>query len=189
MFKMKVSIILMFITMVIAEVERISLYGTGIKDKQHIELGHLELNLDNLKGMYLPSRIDTIDGDYCIGAKDIAGNECFHKTNDLSDKQFVVYINGNKIDYLTVKESKDTQKVIIKQTPKAPQPNLNPSTKPKKAPVEIKKVKTFKTDENGNKVEVVQEIEEHPKSWIQKNWTYIVPPLLILFVLMGDEKK
>ncbi|CAH6718427.1 hypothetical protein CLIB1444_01S06480 [[Candida] jaroonii] len=186
---MKLSIILMFTTLVMAEVQRISLYGTGLSDKEHIELGHLEINKNNLKGMYLPCRIDSIDSEFCIGAKDIPGSECFYKTNDLSNKQFVVYIDNGKVDYLTIRESNDKHKVLVKETPKAPQPNLNPSNKPKKAPVEVKTVKTFKTDENGNKIEVTQEIEEPPKSWIQKNWTYIVPPLLILFVLMGDDKK
>ncbi|KSA04116.1 uncharacterized protein AC631_00195 [Debaryomyces fabryi] len=31
--------------------------------------------------------------------------------------------------------------------------------------------------------------EEAPKSWIQKNWMYVVPPLLIMFVLLGEDEK
>ena len=149
---------------------------------------------------------------YCIGTKDIHNNECFsYQSNapNLTQAVFNLFLDGEG-DILRISLSFDDKlaKPQVKKRKQviAAQPNLNPDSlkkqreeQQKKAgdgPV-VEKVKQKKLikeiDDNG--VEVTREIEEEvevpvdDRSWIQKNWMYVVPPLLIFMLAGGGNEQ
>ena len=147
------------------------------------------------------------DQAYCIGTKDVHNNECFsYQTNlqNLNHAIFNLYLDGDG-DILRLSLSFDDKldKPQVKRRKQiiAAQPNLNPDSMKKQREEQknggnggqvVEKVKQKKviTEIDANGVEVTREIEEEvevpvdDRSWIQKNWMYIVPPLLI-FMLAG----
>ncbi|GEQ70492.1 hypothetical protein JCM33374_g4170 [Metschnikowia sp. JCM 33374] len=76
-------------------------------------------------------------------------------------------------------------------------PNLNPFNKrnanDQQAQTQTKKVVRTRVVENeeGEEVEVEEEVEEEvavdTRSWVQKNWMYIVPPLVLVLILSPSD--
>ena len=83
---------------------------------------------------------------------------------------------------------------MITKESESPSPNFNTTTQktPEKRKAVVKSKKTVvEVDEDGK--EVVKEVEvEEPvdeRSWLQKNWIYVVIPLVLLMLLTDDKNK
>lgn len=181
------------------EEAKITLFGKNLQTGDMKSIGVVRYKPDIQKGMYEPTD-EVLDNSskYCIGTNDLSNHECFAQVEDLSSKQFVVqlnqeggieYITTHTIDVASKKKGKKKdvemminglrQRVMVKPGVLAPEPNLNPSNVAKKH--QQQQQQQLATKGEGK--------DEEEKSWVQKNWMYIVPPLLILFVLLGDEEK
>ncbi|KAG7663795.1 uncharacterized protein J8A68_002655 [[Candida] subhashii] len=150
---------------------------------------------------------------YCFGTNDLPNHECFSYTKgikSLKSVQFHVFLDqASQIQHISVNYDSETNdndgpQVIIHPFELAPSPNLNPESLKGKQKKEssagqqrVEKViqkKIIKVkDENGNEIEkeIEQEVEVEvdDRSWIQKNWMYIVPPLILFLMFSKDEPK
>lgn len=133
-------------------------------------------------GVVLKENDNLARQEYCIGTS-YKSLGCFNymSLDTVRDKLVQLQLNQEgDIERLSL-ISGANDRILLKPCESHPVPNLKPigakGQKPKKEP-------TKKVDENG------QEVEEDDRSWIQKNWMYVVPPLLILFMsLPADEPQ
>lgn len=111
-----------------------------------------------------------INGKACVGIEVSGKFNCMALSNfnDLSSDKIVVHLNRdnsvNKLDYSRNPVSGHNEASVIKGASKGPIPAL-------KEPVRL-------VDNDVPK-------EEPPKSFLQKYWIYIVPPLIMLMVSGG----
>ncbi|KAG5420846.1 hypothetical protein I9W82_002727 [Candida metapsilosis] len=186
----------------LASSKRINLFIKPIDQAASDPIGFIEN-----EAVYLMDVDLQPDQAYCIGTKDVHNNECFsYQTNlqNLNHAIFNLYLDGDgDISRLSLSFDDKLDKPQVKRRKQiiAAQPNLNPDSMKKQREEQknggnggqvVEKVKQKKviTEIDANGVEVTREIEEEvevpvdDRSWIQKNWMYIVPPLLI-FMLAG----
>lgn len=181
----------MVITVLAESSLTLPIYGRNLSDqKQVIEIGVINYITDQHHGTFERTFDDKLEGSYCLTTSKNEGG-CIAVVDTLDYKQFNIHLNGQQqIHYVTVrnmdpngKKTKALSDVVPVNGPNiAPSPNLNPSNVPKKNNARDQGVGAGNGE--GNK----ENEEEVEKSWVQKNWLYIVPPLLIMFVLMGDDK-
>ncbi|KAK6461282.1 hypothetical protein DFJ63DRAFT_337177 [Scheffersomyces coipomensis] len=193
--------------------QSIQLYVKSLSDNHIEQIGSIEFNQDRKKGQFISQSDKDIilskDVDYCFGTKDLLNHDCFGyvvgNEDSLTSKNFHIFINAElNIDYISVNhEISDKTDVIVHNVIKSPVPNLNaeatkhqPKGNQNAGPKTEKVIQTKKVtfiDEDGNEVEreVEEEVEVEvdERSFIQKNWMYIVPTLLLFLVMSGDEKK
>lgn len=150
--------------------QSISLYAKPVAGGSQVSIGSLETEGFNLetKNVVLPA------GDYCVGTGSLPNHECFsyvsHTKGDILAGLVVTLALDESIARLSI--GKDGVKV--KPAHSLPSPNLKPAT--------IEKKKEKVVDEKG------EEVEEDTRSWIQRNWIYVVPPLLIFMLVAPDGK-
>lgn len=130
-----------------------------------------------------------VSGEFCIGTKDIDDHSCFHYLDgELSNFGVELYLDKQgSVNSIALTSSG----VKIIPFVEGVKPNLNPVSKKKteNAPKVEKIVKTvIVKDEDGNEVEKQIEEEVDNRSFIQKNWVYIVIPL-VFFLLTGEQEK
>lgn len=171
-------------------------YGKVLQTGEKVNLGHLDIFSDYTGGYYTGENIESYS-EFCVGVEGLKGHECIGIAESPRDIEFAVNLKQNG-DFgflsLTVPSDSSAQisntqepqipyshNIIVMKTSPIPSPNLKPNNIPKK-----QLQKAAKSTNEGSNNDDDPELE---KSWIQKNWMYIVPPLLILFVLMGDEEK
>lgn len=132
--------------------------------------------------------IPETSGDICLGTASLPHHECFAYSNTLKRAQFHIYLDSSgNIDHLAANSANEAS-VTVHPFVAAPVPNLNPESYRKKAAAQKVLQKKVITDEDGEEVEVEEEVvvPADERSFIQKYWMYIVPPLL-LFMMAGDR--
>lgn len=173
--------LLVLISIAHAHILSVQIYAKPLSSKP-ITLGSLHYDKNTTHASFAQSDLAIDDGHYCIGTTDLPNLECFTYTK-LSESTFgtkllLVHLNANKniahLSMSTAPVSKNTSESSIQVA--VSKANYDP--KP------IKNTKAEKAQTNPEATE-----EEAPRSWIQKNWMYVVPPLLIMFVLLGEDKK
>ncbi|KAK6874129.1 hypothetical protein K6H11_001773 [Candida tropicalis] len=145
---------------------------------------------------------------YCIGTKDLENHECFTFINGVSSLNNTVidaFIDENgDITRLALNFDESSKPTIRKhKVHPAAIPNMNAESIKKQRQQQqqqaqnsgkvrvVKQKKLIKyIDDEGNEVEkeIEEEVEIDERSWVQKNWMYIVPPLLLFLVMGGDSK-
>ncbi|RLV85720.1 hypothetical protein JA9_001700 [Meyerozyma sp. JA9] len=154
----------------------LSLTARGADHKFH-SLGTVELTPE--KSEFIAGALALEPGYYCVGTKDLPGHECFTYTyldGGMDHKAVQVTIDNGQVSHLALIHN-DDENVKIVSAGAAPSPNMDP------VPLQSKKKKAVQQEEK-------EEGEEVEKSWIQKNWMYVVPPLMILMMLMpADEER
>lgn len=160
-----------------------TLYARDLETNTKTEIAQVDIEQKKLEILL------EIEGEFCIGA-DIINNDCISYYKGKLEKFGVkVFLNKqDEIDLISLTKSGVT---IVPFTEGA-KPNLNPITKKKEDSKKVvQKVVVTLLDEDGNEItqEVEQEVEEiiDDRSFIQKNWKWIVIPL-ILFLVTGQEK-
>lgn len=135
-------------------------------------------------------------GSFCIGTTAIDNHDCFEYievSEDTWSPLTVQVFLGPTNEILRLSLIQGSSVVITKES-ESPSPNFNTTTQktPEKRKAVVKSKKTVvEVDEDGK--EVVKEVEvEEPvdeRSWLQKNWIYVVIPLVLLMLLTDDKNK
>ncbi|KAK6198535.1 uncharacterized protein RJT21DRAFT_414 [Scheffersomyces amazonensis] len=192
-------------------VHSIKVFVKSLQDNTIETVGSIQYNTNKKRAEFVYNDDKEIQlnkgSGYCFGTEDIPNHECFAyvegNNKSIKSKNFHLFTNEqDEISQLSISnEDGDKPKVIIHNVVKSPVPNLNAESikgqkqnqkaGPKIEKVVQKKVVKYINDEgieSEKEIEEEVEVEVDDRSWIQKNWMYIVPTL-ILFLLMGDEKK
>lgn len=172
----------------------IELFASSVASGARIELGSISYD-SSTNTTVSQIHSDLGRGDYCIGTESLHGHECFTYL-EVSEAglngQFVLFVdNLNDVSDISLVAGNSGLQAVVQKIAAGPQPNLNPSMAvPKKEPLKVI-VKKIVENEKGEKIEVeeVEEVAEDTRSWVQKNWMYIVPPLLIVMMLIPEEKE
>ncbi|CUM53175.1 unnamed protein product [Debaryomyces tyrocola] len=173
--------LLVLISIAHAQLLSVQIYAKPLSSKP-ITLGSLHYDKNTTHASFTQNDLAIDDGNYCIGTTDLPNLECFTYTklskSTLGTKLLLVHLNADKniahLSMSTASVSKNPSESPIQVAVS----KVNYDPKP------IKNTKPEKTQTNPEATE-----EESPKSWIQKNWMYVVPPLLIMFVLLGEDEK
>ncbi|EMG49209.1 hypothetical protein SBY92_000582 [Candida maltosa Xu316] len=189
-----------------AETTRINLFIKSIDDASSSDsIGFI----DNDSVYLMEETPLNPDKFYCIGTKDLENHECFTFLNGVDSLNHTVidaFMDKDNAEIVRLSltfAEESTNKLRKHRFAKSPVPNLNPDSLKKlkqqqqqsqeKGKVEIVKQKRIikVTDDEGNEVEkeIEEEIEVDNRSWIQKNWMYIVPPLILFLIMGGDNKQ
>ena len=173
--------LVVFISIAHAQLLSVQIFAKPLSSKP-ITLGTLHYDENTTHASFFQNDLAIDDGHYCIGTSDLPNLECFTYTklskSTLGTKLLLVHLDADKnIAHLSMSTA-SVSKNPIESSIQVAISKVNYDPKP------IKKTKPEKTQTNPGATE-----EEAPKSWIQKNWMYVVPPLLIIFVLLGEDEK
>ena len=201
---MLLAFILCLLTVV--ALQEISIYTKNVNSGQNQELGILfydsslrEASFSAISDTFPESDAFSIcarDPDSCFAYQEIKeksgqslGGEFLITINENGTMQSLSFSRGNELNVYAAK---------VGVLAEAPKPNLNPYNKrsaQEKQQVQTQKVIVKKVVENekGEKIEVEEEVEEvveaDNRSWVQKNWMYIVPPLVLFLIFSPEDKK
>lgn len=174
----------------IAAVQAASLeiFATNVHTGDRSDLGVLSFSPESAN---FSVRATLAAGDYCLGT-DVA--ECFSysEVKEGLSGEFVVYMDGPEVENLAFVAGTNGLSLRVEHVAAAPVPNLQPpqeEVKQNMVKQKVMKKKTVKTDD-GETVEVEEEVEEEVvdnRSWVQRNWMYIVPPLVLLLLIPDQE--
>lgn len=172
-------------------------YARGLDSAQKVPVGTLSFAEGTLEAQFASADPALQPGLYCIGTDDLPGKSCFAylEVSGRLGGKFVAFVgpDGELVDVTFVQgpgELSGTAEVRNR----AAQPQYDETFR-QKEPVKTQKVTRRKVVENeaGEKVEVEETVEEvvevDNRSWIQKNWLYVVLPLVLFLVLAPDDKK
>lgn len=173
--------LLVLISIAHAELLTVQIYAKSLSSTP-IPLGSLNYDKNTTHASFTQNDLAINDGYYCIGTTDLPNLECFTYTklskSTLGTKLVLVHLNADKdiahLSMSTAPVSKNPSESPIQVT--VSKVNYDPK------PIKNKKPENAQANPEATK-------EDPPKSWIQKNWMYVVPPLLIMFVLLGDDEK
>lgn len=177
--------LIVFISIARAQLLTVHIYAKPLSSSESIGLGSLHYDKNTTHASFTQNDLTIDDGHYCIGTTDLPNLECFTYTklfkSTLLTKLLLVHLDADKnIARLSISSS-------------ALQSESNPADSSiqlslsfvKYDPKPIKRLAQPKKPENQH-----ENIEkDSPTSWIQKNWMYVVPPLLIMFLLLGEDQK
>ncbi|KAM9928272.1 hypothetical protein OXX59_001939 [Metschnikowia pulcherrima] len=202
---MLLAFILCLLTVVASQ--EISIYTKNVDSGQNQDLGILIYDA-SLREASFSAFPDTFpeSGAFSICARDpdscFAYQEIKEKSGQSLGGEFLITITENgTIQSLSFSRGSEPNVYAAKVgvLAEAPKPNLNPynkrSAQDNKQQVQTQKVivKKLVENEKGEKIEVEEEVEEvveaDNRSWVQKNWMYIVPPLVLFLIFSPEDKK
>ncbi|QBM89586.1 hypothetical protein METSCH_D06640 [Metschnikowia aff. pulcherrima] len=186
--------------------QEIDIHTKNVISGQNQELGILFYDA-SLREASFSAISDTFpeSGAFSICARDpdscFAYQEIKEKSGQSLGGEFLITINeSGTIQSLSFSRGTEPNVYAAKVSvlAEAPKPNLNPYNKrseQEKQQVQTQKVivKKLVENEKGEKIEVEEEVEEvveaDNRSWVQKNWMYIVPPLVLFLIFSPEDKK
>lgn len=169
----------------------LEIYATNVVTGVRTDLGALSYSAES--ATFSP-RTTLAAGDYCLGT-DVAKCFSYSEVKEGLSGEFVVYMDGPEMEDLAFVAGTNGLSLRVEHVAAAPLPTLQaPKPEVKQNTVKQKVVrKKMVKDENGDMVEVEEVVEEEVednRSWVQRNWMYIVPPLVLLLLIPdGEEKK
>ncbi|EGW33731.1 uncharacterized protein SPAPADRAFT_59095 [Spathaspora passalidarum NRRL Y-27907] len=201
-----VNLIILSISALAAAENRINLFTKDLDTSVVEEIGYL-----SGKSLVLNNGELQSSASYCIGTTDVPNSECFAYVkgiNSLNKATLHVFLDSNKeISHLSISHDSVADvkhRVKFHAIGTSATPNLNPQslkkqkeqanaqTGPRVEKVTKKKIVKV-VDEHGNtvdkEIEEEVEVEVDERSWVQKNWMYIVIALLMFMALGGEDKK
>lgn len=179
----------------------IDIYAQDVHSKSEVSLGAIHFDHQSKSASFSATGADVVGTSLCLGTHDIPGQECFVYQEAADGKlggSFQLFVDQNGIQRLSFSPSLEEFSAEIIEISHGAGPNMLPlfqektAQKPQTSTVVRKRVVT---DEDGVESvveeEVVEVIEEDNRSWVQKNWMYIVPPLVLflLFAPVDEQKK
>lgn len=177
--------------------KKILFFAHSLDTLEEIQLGSIDFDQESSSSAFLAEKNQFVPGPYCIGTRDLPGKEClaYLETDGGISGEFVVYIDSkNELAEVSFFRGKSGLSSTVRKVTANVVPNLNPSQGQQVNEPVIQKVTKKRVVENeaGEKVEIEEEVEEEvtvdDKSWIQKNWMYVVPPLLLFLVFAPEDK-
>lgn len=158
---------------------------TASSGSQKEQIATLYINQDPEKSLLQELNSVLNEGRYCIGSAAL-NMPCFAYT-ELSGLPFAnhslhVYMNKDgSVAHVTFAQPKTPNAFEIHPYAPAPLPFANRIKPQDKRQGSRQPAK----DSEANS----EQDEEDNRSWVQKNWIYIVPPLIIFLLLTGDDKN
>lgn len=184
----------------VALAEQLQITSRNVETGAKTEVGILDFDASTSDSTFHPSAALTA-GSYCIGTTNLPRKDCFTYL-EVSDAglggSFVLYVDEhNKVSDIAFFLAPSEIQTTVQKIGKGPVPNLSPSNAEKVVKPPTQKVirKKVVETEDGETVEIEEEVEEivteDNRSWVQKNYIYIVPALLVAMVLLpdGEEKE
>lgn len=197
---MKVQSVAFFAsTICAAAAQQILLFSRNLDSLAVTQLGSLHYDPAAATSDFSAHDSHILPGSYCIGTSDLPLKECFvylETSGDLGG-EFVVFVDDeNQVSDISFLRGAGGFTLRVEKVVSNVKPNLTPFHKkePVKEPVTQKVTrKRVVENENGEKVEIEEEVEEvvpvDERSWIQRNWMYVVPPLLLFLVMAPEDKQ
>lgn len=180
-----------------AATSHIGIYARNVLTLAVIPVGSLDYDLPASKVEFTPEVGHIEPGSYCLGSKDSVESDCFAyiETEGQLAGEFIVFVDEDDVAGLSFIKGKAGLQLRVEKVSSGPVPNLEPlqGQQQAKAPVTQKVTrKRVVENEDGEKVEIEEEIEEivpvDERSWVQKNWMYIVLPLVLVLLLSPEDK-
>lgn len=130
----------------------------------------------------------SLSGEYCIGTDDLPNHQCFAfiKSEDQSRINLIINKDSEGILRIQINPNPSVEESIViisHDDQKGPSPIMHP--------VHKNKQQNQNKDESSTSSGVGEDGEEivvDDRSFIQKNWMYIVPGLILLFMGLGAEE-
>ncbi|OBA21305.1 hypothetical protein METBIDRAFT_11843 [Metschnikowia bicuspidata var. bicuspidata NRRL YB-4993] len=200
---------LLFSLASLVALQEFSIYTLNTVTSQESELGLLSYDPGQNSALFRPHLdLPSAKGSYSVCARDLACSApCFayqeigeNTPQGLGGKFKVAVGDDGSVTYISFERGEDPAHFacLVARVETAPTPNLNPFHR--QAAQQNRKVQTQKVvrkkvveNDNGEKVEVDEETDEvvdvDSRSWVQKNWMYIVPPLVLFLIFSPAENK
>lgn len=177
----------------------INLYGKDVYSDAVYSLGGIDYNPDSKSANFQSQDIRTYSSSLCLGTLDLPDHDCFvyHELGNKNlEGKFKLFVSEVGIQRISFEASPEKLSVDVVEVGHGPTPNLLPEVPVKKPEQQQKKTVVRKrVVKNDNEEEIVVEevvlemAEEDTRSWVQKNWVYIVPPLIIFMLFAPADDK
>lgn len=167
--------------------------ATNIHTNEQAALGTIDVDLEALNSTWTPHSDPSISGPLCFSSPAWRSGECFLFYNSGPKEpgtnkgaiagQFVVLVSEGAVEHVWFSPKLGSGiSVAVVPLSEAPRPDLDAGiAKPAKKVV-------AEVGPDGETVETAEVVEDN-RSWIQKNWMYIVPPLVLFLLLTPEDKK
>lgn len=174
-----------------------AIYASDLSTARHVPVGVLHYDSAANHSAFAAAPLFSLGkGHWCLHATNYAGETCFwyQEIADAADfgGVFALFVDAEKaVQQLTFYRGEQPGfDAAVRAVAVAPTPNLAAVREKKPEPEKIVRKKIVE-NENGEKVEITEEeiVEPDTRSWIQRNWMYIVPPLIIFLILSPEDKK
>lgn len=187
---------------VAAATERtLDIYYRSITSNSKVNLGEIRYDPQTNTSSFTEKSALPKHESLCLGTDKLPNNECFiylETKEQPPTGNFVVLVDDSGLpsDVSLELHKGEIWGAQTKPIAKGPVPNFEPANREvSQEPVKKKTVKKITTTkvENGEEIqieeEIIEEEEEDNRSWVQKNWLYIVIPLVILMFLSPEDEK
>lgn len=188
-----------FLLVTITALSTIKIYGRNLGSDLETAIGEIKYDSETRTASFEPNSPTDLGTHLCLGTHDLPNHKCFvyHEQSNGSLKgKFQLFLNEDYILRLSFSPSSEHLSVQVIEPVYGPAPNLKPvamETTSAQQPLETKTVvrKRILKDENGVETEVEEEVTEvigvDNRSWVQKNWMYIVPPLILFLIVAPND--
>ncbi|CAH2352092.1 endoplasmic reticulum membrane protein complex subunit 10 [[Candida] railenensis] len=182
--------ILLLISTVVAD---INIFANPLDGTSKINIGSIIATESN---EFKFNQVNSLSAniDYCVGTEDLANHECFGYVEAKSDNgklKLLVKRDSNEGTIHKISINPDInseQDLIVVGEERGPSPILNPVHSQKQNAAKKGGVNSNAASDSGEAGEDVEE-EVDNRSFVQKNWMYIVPGLLLLFMGLSPEEE
>lgn len=182
----------------LAALTSISIYARDVTNNAKIPLGAILLDDDRKIATFTADPIKGIGKAVCLGTSDLPGHDCFsyHElANDKLQGSFQVIVDESGIQRISFTPAARDLAVDVVEVKRAPGPNLLPvamdlQVAPKTQSKMVTRKRVVVDDEGVETIveeEVLEVLEDDKRSWVQKNWMYIVPPLILFLIFAPNE--
>lgn len=183
---------LLLLLAALAALSTINIYATELGSSTEIALGTIDCEPLLKTATFLATPPAPLGLALCLGTHDLPHHSCFvyhESANGVLQGKFQLFVDATGVQRVSFGAAADVM-VDIVEVVHSPAPDLKPflALQNLVQPVDTKTVlrKSVVTDEAGAESVVEEMVEEvvqpDTRSWVQKNWMYIVPPLILLFI-------
>lgn len=182
--------ILLLVGAVVAEV---NIFANSIDNASRIKVGSI-VTADANGFEFQQENSLPANTDYCIGTSDLPNHECFGYIRTLvEDEKLKLLVKADSTGGIIKKllinpDIQAQQPLVVVAEVGGPSPIMNPVHSQKK---NSKPAKSRIAPDGGEVVAEEEEEEEveDDRSFVQKNWMYIVPGLLLLFMGLSPAEE
>lgn len=182
----------------LAALSSISIYARDVTNNAKVSIGSILFDNQRKIAAFSAEPAPGISKTVCLGTDDLSGHDCFvyHQlAGEELQGSFQVFVDESGIQRISFAPSAEKLAVGVVEVSRAPGPNLLPvamelQPAPKAQTKLVMRKRVVIDDEGVETVveeEVLEVVEEDNRSWVQKNWMYIVPPLVLFLIFAPNE--
>lgn len=178
----------------------LSIYARDIDNDVRTTIGAILFDEKTNIAAFNPVTVGNIGKAVCLGTDDLPNHECF-VYHELSKEElqgrFQIIVDESGIRRISFAPSAEELVVGVVEVTRAPAPNLLPvamelQAVPKPQTKQVMRKRVIVDDAGVESVveeEVLEVVEQDNRSWVQKNWMYIVPPLVLFLIFSPEPPK